>query len=111
MTTPTPSEDLTEAESCIFCNKGKDAGVVYFRGGYGEPGFHHHWFCLVGDLDKQIKAFETLRAISLPKGERPKPLELKAGDSTEEMLSQAISHNDALELYADQLEAKLNGGK
>ncbi len=76
---------------------------------------------------KELKPIlASLRAISLPKGERPKRPTLwvcnNSGHEEDGMqeISESMEHFDkyvtlqdylTLESYADQLEAKLNGGK
>ncbi len=102
MTTPTPSEDLTEAE-IEEMRPSADPEVTVVRVTIGKEKYN-----------KMLTM--ALRAISLPKGERPKrPAQPKLGTASEghwsEYFSAMRDYAFALESYADQLEAKLNGGK
>ncbi len=102
MTTPTPSEDLTEAQilDCIEWHKGLLNDI--------KSGVLAH-----GDESEVLEILTlcnmALRAISLPKGERPERVFPRVG---------TIRNDNEYVIWAEEtfglsmkLEAKLNGGK
>ncbi len=95
MKTPTPSEDLTEAR-WVYLNQ------VACEARQGHEGSMTLGVEEVIQLTKA--AINSLRAISLPKGERPKRIDFHVGKDGS--VTQPTRYEKALESYADQEHAR-----